>query len=77
MLEDSNPERADTDGGFPIDEYFSIVAQKFLGKIYSVLPDVIVQVSGFESDVSPGEFGKDEYHDKPLMDSTLRLIGRR
>lgn len=73
MLEDDNPERADTDGGFAFDQYFDIMAQNYIGKLYTVLPDVVVQVSGFESDIQPGQYGVDDYHDKPLVDPTRPL----
>lgn len=84
MLEDLQPVRGiKTDGGFPIDQYFGLMAALDIGKVYTVLPDVVVQISGFESDVTGGwgnnVFTKepDIFHNKRLMDSTVDLVRHR
>uniref|UniRef100_A0A0S1MJ64 Glycosyl transferase family 25 domain-containing protein n=1 Tax=Phakopsora pachyrhizi TaxID=170000 RepID=A0A0S1MJ64_PHAPC len=75
LLHNRRPSLYPTDEGQPIDEIFMYLARLNLAKQYSIIPDLIVQVSNFKSDIfgTPAGF-KDGLHDKILLDSTLEKV---
>ncbi|KAH9459166.1 hypothetical protein Pst134EA_019320 [Puccinia striiformis f. sp. tritici] len=75
LLDNKRPEVYETDEGQPVDEIFMYLARLDRAKLYSVIPDLIVQVPLFKSDIfgTPAGF-KDGMHNKKLLDSSLNRI---
>lgn len=75
LLENKRPEVYETDEGQPIDEIFVYLARLHRASLYSIIPDLIVQVPLFKSDIfgTPAGF-EDGMHNKKLLDSSLDRI---
>jgi len=75
LLENKRPEVYETDGGQPIDEIFMYLARLHRAQLYSIIPDLIVQVPLFKSDIfgTPAGF-QDGMHNKKLLDSSLKRL---
>ncbi|KAA1138009.1 hypothetical protein PGTUg99_022437 [Puccinia graminis f. sp. tritici] len=75
LLDNKRPEVYETDEGQPIDEIFMYLARLHRAQLYSIIPDMIIQVPLFKSDIfgTPAGF-KDGMHNKKLLDSSLDRI---
>lgn len=75
LLENKRPEVYETDAGQPIDEIFMYLARLHRAQLYSIIPDLIVQVPLFKSDIfgTPAGF-QDGMHNKKLLDSSLKRM---
>ncbi|KNZ48879.1 hypothetical protein VP01_534g4 [Puccinia sorghi] len=75
LLENQRPEVYETDEGQPIDEIFMYLARLHRAQLYSIIPDLIVQVPLFKSDILGTPAGFDDgMHAKKLLDSSLSRI---
>ncbi|PLW18975.1 hypothetical protein PCANC_11813 [Puccinia coronata f. sp. avenae] len=72
LFENKRPEVYPTDEGQPTDEIFVYLARLQRANLYSIIPDLIVQVPLFKSDIfgTPAGF-QDGMHNKKLLDSAL------
>ncbi|WAR59022.1 hypothetical protein PtB15_10B364 [Puccinia triticina] len=75
LLDNKRPEVYETDAGQPVDEIFMYLARLHRAQLYSVIPDMIVQLPLFKSDIFGTPAGFDDgMHAKKLLDSSLRRI---
>ncbi|PLW06485.1 hypothetical protein PCANC_01545 [Puccinia coronata f. sp. avenae] len=75
LLDNKRPEVYETDQGQPIDEIFVYLARLHRAELYSIIPDLIIQVPLFKSDIfgTPAGF-EDGMHSKKLLDSSLKRM---
>ncbi|KAH9449396.1 hypothetical protein MJO28_010514 [Puccinia striiformis f. sp. tritici] len=75
LFDNKRPEVYETDDGQPVDEIFVYLARLKRASLYSIIPDLIVQVPLFKSDIfgTPAGF-EDGMHNKKLLDSSLKRI---
>ncbi|OAV95996.1 hypothetical protein PTTG_03215 [Puccinia triticina 1-1 BBBD Race 1] len=77
LLDNKRPDVLETDAGQPVDEIFVYLARLKRAALYSIIPDLIVQVPLFKSDIfgTPAGF-EDGMHNKKLLDSSLKRIAQ-
>ncbi|KAA1117574.1 hypothetical protein PGT21_015166 [Puccinia graminis f. sp. tritici] len=75
LMDNKRPEVYETDAGQPVDEIFVYLARLHRAALYSIIPDLIVQVPLFVSDIFGTPAGFDDgMHAKKLLDSSLTRI---